>query len=141
MSEITTPESMDDAVQNEPALPETGSYLSTFQPNVKLTPYPLKAILAKYGLSGPRVPAKSLIDKTFVIRGAKPFPSTYDPNKHAYFCVCVDLETGELFTTVLGGSAVVDILDAIANTDLQQPLEVTMRLVEGGRYGRYYVLE
>lgn len=124
-----------------PAESKDAHYLASFAPNRALAPYPLGEILKKYGLSGPRVPASELIDLTFVVLAARPFGSSFDPDRHAYFCVCADKGTGETFTTVLGGWAVVDILDAICNSGFDQPLEVTLRRVEGGRYGRYYALE
>lgn len=116
-------------------------YLSSFAPNKTLQPYPLSDILKQMGLSGPRVPAVNLVDKTFSITGAKPFESSFGKGKHAYFCTCIEQESGEIFTTVLGGGAVVDIIDALANSEFGAPLLVTLRLVKGGRYGHYYTLE
>lgn len=127
--------------ETDKTTPSDESYLASFEPNRTLAPYPLSEILKKLGLSGPRVPAEQLVGQPFVILAAKTFGSAYDPRRHAYFCVCAYATTGETFTTVLGGWAVVDILDAVANSGFDQPLQVTLRQVEGGRYGRYYVLE
>jgi hypothetical protein len=106
------------------------------QPAVSLT-----KVLQEMGLSGPRVPADQLVDTTFTILRAKPFQSSFSEDAHAWFCVCQAKDDGEVFTTVLGGQAVVDILDALVATGMTNPLEVTLRQVSGGRFGRYYVLE
>lgn len=109
--------------------------------NRELPVVTLGSILKEMGISGPRVPADQLVDQVFVILRGKAFQSSYNEAAHAWFCVCKDSHTGELFTTVLGGGAVVDVLDALVATGLPNPLEVTLRQVVGGRYGRYYVLE
>lgn len=101
----------------------------------------LAKILQEMGISGPRVPAEQLVDDTFVILRAKPFQSSFNEEAHAWFCVCQAKGGEEVFTTVLGGQAVVDILDALVSTGITNPLEVTLRQVAGGRFGRYYVLE
>ena len=101
----------------------------------------LEKVLSEMGISGPRVAAEQLIDQTFVILRAKAFQSSFNEQAHAWFCVCKDKDTGDVFTTVLGGMAVVDILDALVTTGMRNPLEVTLRRVSGGRFGRYYVLE
>jgi len=106
------------------------------QPTVSLT-----KLLTDMGLAGVRVPASELIDRKFLIIRAKPFQSAYNEEAHAWFCVCIDPDVNEVFTTVLGGKAVVDILDALTATGIDNPLEVTLRQVKGGRYGKYYVLE
>ncbi len=134
-------------MSNKPNTPETSAIVPAeatqlyFAPDPKLKPVLLAGILQEMGLSGPRIPASELVDRTFIITGAKPFESSFKGGEHAWFCVCVDPELGEVFTTVLGGLAVVDIIDALAKAGLSAPLQVTMRQVQGGRYGRYYVLE
>lgn len=101
----------------------------------------LAAVLQEMGLSGARVPAEQLVDTTFTILRAKPFASSFAADSHAWFCVCRAKDGGDVFTTVLGGQAVVDILDALVATGMTNPIEVTLRQVSGGRFGRYYVLE
>jgi len=118
-------------------LPQQRSYIADkTQPTVSLT-----KLLNDMGLAGVRVPASELIDRKFLIVRAKPFQSAYNEEAHAWFCVCIDPDVNEVFTTVLGGKAVVDILDALTATGIDNPLEVTLRQVKGGRYGKYYVLE
>lgn len=104
-------------------------------------PVKLGHILQKLGLSGPRIPATELIDKTFILYRGRSFRSSFKDQENAWFCVCADAKTGELFTTVLGGKAVVDIIEALALSGFDQPLEVTLREIKGGRYGKYYTLE
>jgi len=118
-------------------MPQQRSYIADkTQPTVSLT-----KLLNDMGLAGVRVPASELIDRKFMIIRAKPFQSAYNEEAHAWFCVCIDPDVNEVFTTVLGGKAVVDILDALTATGIDNPLEVTLRQVKGGRYGKYYVLE
>jgi hypothetical protein len=118
-------------------LPQQRSYIADkTQPTVSLT-----KLLNDMGLAGVRVPASELIDRKFMIIRAKPFQSAYNEEAHAWFCVCIDPDINEVFTTVLGGKAVVDILDALTATGIDNPLEVTLRQVKGGRYGKYYILE
>jgi hypothetical protein len=118
-------------------MPPQRSYIADkTQPTVSLT-----KLLNDMGLAGVRVPASELIDRKFLIIRAKPFQSAYNEEAHAWFCVCIDPDVNEVFTTVLGGKAVVDILDALTATGIDNPLEVTLRQVKGGRYGKYYVLE
>ena len=104
-------------------------------------PVKLAEILEKMGLSGPRIPAADLVGKTFIIYRGRSFRSSFKDQENAWFCVCAMPKTGELFTVVLGGKAVVDILEALALDGWRQPLEVTLNEVKGGRYGKYYILE
>lgn len=118
--------------------------LTPFTPNRDMQPIALLDVMREMGISGPRIPAEQLVDQTFVILAAKPFASAYKEGTHAYFCVCSDAGTGELFTSVLGGQAVVDIIDALASTNFQAPLRVTLRKIAQGKYaakGGYYSLE
>ena len=101
----------------------------------------LHAVLEELGMAGPATPAEELIGRTFQIRKAKPFQSRFDDEAHAYYCVCVDPATGEKFATVLGGMAVVEILDAYVAAGQKAALEVTLGHVEGGAFGGYYTLE
>ncbi len=104
-------------------------------------PIVLADILKQMGLSGPRVPADQLVDTTFTILGAKQFASAFPGSDHAYFVVARSEATEETFTTVLGGQAVIDILDALVLAGFDQPLTVTLRWNEGGKFNGYYSLE
>jgi hypothetical protein len=127
--------------QNDLAIdqPELSPFVLGIDRN--LEPVEYSVIAAELGISGPRVPAENLIDTTFIILGAKSYQSSYKDENHVYFCVCKDAATKEVFTTSLGGAAVVDVLDALVATKFNRPLKVTLRQVEGGKFGRYYVLE
>jgi hypothetical protein len=132
--------------KQEQAQPESQEIVIQQQPlqyvaDRELPVVSLGSILKEMGISGPRVPAEQLVDQTFVILRGKAFQSSFNEQAHAWFCVCKDKQTGEVITTVLGGQAVVDILDALVQTGMTSPLEVTLRHVAGGRYSGYYVLE
>jgi len=133
--------SKNDVVQDASVVRVPSSIVPTYVADKTLTVVSLAAMLQEMGLSGPRVPAEQLVDQTFTILRGKPFQSSYNEDAHAWFCVCQEQGGGDVFTTVLGGMAVVDILDALVATGMTNPLEVTLRLVVGGRFGRYYVLE
>lgn len=101
----------------------------------------LSNLLQEMGLAGPRIPAEQLVGTTFTILRGKPFQSSFQSDAHAWFCVCRSKDTQDVFTTVLGGQAVVDILDALVATGMSNPLEVTLQWKEGGNFSGYYVLE
>ena len=125
----------------------TGTEVVPFRPARALvadntqTVVKLAHVLEEMGLSGEQIPAEDLVDTTFIIRRAKPFQSAFNEGDHAYFCVIAVSDTGELKTTVLGGMAVVEVLDAYIDAGAKAPLEVTLRKMEGGRFGHYYSLE
>ena len=104
-------------------------------------PVVLANVLAEMGLSGPRMKAETIVDATFDIMRARAFPSAYEGQDHAYFVVGRMIETGQMFTVVLGGAAVVDTIDSYVRARRSNPLRVTLRYNEGGRYSGYYVLE
>lgn len=112
---------------------------------------------------GTNIKAQDLIDQTFLIKKIKPVHSSLgDGSGHFYFIVGVD-QDGQLFNTALGGQAVVEELDQMMwlNYELYQaqnednekemrrlhdlgagaPFEITLRQKQGGRFGRYYVLD
>ena len=97
----------------------------------------------KAGLGMPTVQIKAaeLIGERFIIRRARAFVSSYQMGHTAYYCECVKVDDGEVFSTVLGGQGVVDLLDLYIGSGATSPLEVTLKLVKGGRFGKYYVLE
>jgi len=106
-----------------------------------LKPRKLADVKEQLGEVTQKIKAEQLIDKSFVILSAKAFPSTLKKDSYAYYCECSNPKSGELFATVLGGGAVVEMLDKWCASGLMEPLLVTLRKVSGGRYGRYYVLE
>lgn len=112
-----------------------------FDADPSLKPVKLSAVKESMGMPSVQIKAEALIDKTFVIRSASSFVSTLGQGNSAYYCVCVMPDTGELFSTVLGGRAVVDLLDLYFQSGEQASLEVTLRKIAGGRFGRYYTLE
>lgn len=115
--------------------------LPPYNPDPNATPVSLSLMLKKVGLGGPRVPAKSLVGVPIIIMSAKWFLSSFDNQDHAYFCRVKEVATGEEMCTVFGGGAVVDVLDAIAKTGLNAPIQVVLQWVTQGRYEGYYTLE
>ena len=103
-------------------------------------PVTLAKLNDEFKLTLPHIKAEELVDKTFVIAGVKEFESAFPTQDHAYFAKCVNREFGE-FTTVLGGTAVVEMVDAIIASGSYRPVEVTLRKIVGGKYGGYYTIE
>ena len=99
-------------------------------------------VLREMGMAGVQVQAKQLVDKTFVILRAKQFDSSFQDDAHAYFCTIKPLDEAEPYTVVLGGQAVVEVLDAFVAYGSDQPLKVTLRYAEGqGKFSGYYFFE
>ena len=101
----------------------------------------LKDIRDEVAPQGEQIPAENLVDRPFQILRGKAFGSRFSTDAHAYFVVGVLTDTGELFNTVLGGQAVVEVLDAWSAMARGERLEVVLHKIEGGKYGKYYVLE
>lgn len=117
---------------------EETTALVEYQANVELPVLDLNHELQRVGLLAPKIPAKELVGRSFVINYAKPFMSSFKEQDHCYFIRATDPLTGEIFTTVLGGQAVVDILDMLRSTDFKNPLLVKLEFIKGGNYGGYY---
>jgi len=123
--------------ENELALIEVPAIVH----DAELQPVRLKDVLEEFAPSGEKVKAESIINQEFMIVRARPFESRYPGQTHAWFVVGKFTKSGKLFNTVLGGAAVVDVLDGWARAARTQPLIVTLRWNEGGKYGGYYTLE
>jgi len=95
----------------------------------------------KMGLRGTPISAKELIGTTFDILRARQFESSYKDKMHAWYCVIRLDNTDELFSVVLGGGAVVEILDAFAQSGMNSPLRVQLAWTDGGKHDGYYYLE
>lgn len=131
--------------------------------NTTLKPVDLAALREKIDPTGRKVKAADLIDQTFTIVELHPYESTL--NKEAptvYWVKCVDAD-GALFSTTLGGKQLVEALDSVAALNAEaataaemgddarlaeleelgahRPLTVTLRMVKGGKFGRYYTFE
>ena len=87
------------------------------------------------------IPAAELVGQRFIILSAKPFESRFEGQEFAYFCVCTDLKRSEMWGTVLGGGQPVSFITDYIGKGAPAPLGVTLVEKEGGRYGKYYVLE
>lgn len=101
----------------------------------------LNAALEELGLVAPHQPAEELVGTTFQIRSCKAVDSEEQEGRHYYFCECVDPESGERFTTSLGGQVVVEKIDAYIASGKVEPLEITLGFAKGRGVGEgyYYV--
>lgn len=112
---------------------------------------------------GDNIKAADLVDTPFLIKKIKPVHSSLgDGGGHFYFIVGIT-DQGQLFNTAIGGQAVVEELDQLMRLNYElyvaqqednenearrlrelgagAPVEITLRQKQGGRFGRYYVLD
>lgn len=101
----------------------------------------LSEIMDEVAPTGVKLPTDNVVGRTFTIIRARAFESSFQEQTHAYFVVGYDDEEDLLFNTVLGGAAVVDILDLWAAQGRREPIEVKLVWNEGGKYKGYYTLE
>ena len=90
---------------------------------------------------GEQIKTRDLLGKPFLVLKARSMRSTKGKGGHFFAVQGQDEDTGELFRTLLGGVAVVKVIDVWIKQSSRRPLRVTLREVEGGEYGHYYVLE
>ena len=136
---------------------------SPYRLDTSLQPVEWKSMREQFDPQGERVAAKELVDTTFTIVEMHPVKSTLNAElDHFYYCRCVD-ENGALFNTILGGGAVVEVLDSfdalraayveaegLGDTErmaglravgAMAPLVVTLRYQRGGQFAGYYYLD
>lgn len=104
-------------------------------------PIDLRKEMEELGLFAPHIKAKELIGETFIIFKAKPFESKYEQEYSPYFCNCTDLKHTEVWTTVLGGQAVTELLSKYIALETGKPIKVTLGWVEGGSHDGYFTIE
>jgi hypothetical protein len=119
--------------------PRTSSRQIVADPDAK--PLVLADVLREMGMAGRPVKAKEIVGHTIIINRAKPFVSSFDPTSDAWFVVAFDVDLGEQVTTVLGGTAVVEILEAYAAHGSGSPLQVKLNWNDGGSFIGYYTFE
>lgn len=95
----------------------------------------------RMGIRGIPITARDLVDQTFVIFRAKRFESAKKKDTHAWYCIVKLQGSDDLYSVVIGGGACVEVLDALASADIDQPLEVTLRFKVGGSHDGYYFFE
>ena len=136
---------------------------SPYRLNTSLAPVDWKTMREQFDPQGERVPAKELVDTKFTIVELHPVHSTLNAKlDHFYYCRCVDAD-GALFNTILGGQAVVEVLDSfdalraayveaegmgdpdrmaeLKAVGAMAPITVTLRYQKGGEYSGYYYLD
>ena len=119
----------------------TNAFVTAMQANTLLEPVKLGDVIEEYAPTGEKVKAETLLDKEFTIIRARAFESRFESQDHAYFVTGYLEKDQKLVSTVFGGAAVVDILDAFIKAGFDRPLTVVLTLNEGGKYGQYYTLE
>lgn len=89
---------------------------------------------------GEQIKTRDLLGRPFFVLKARSMRSTKGKGGHFYAVQAKDEDTDELFTTLLGGVAVVKVIDTWLRQTPRRPLRVTLSEVEGGEFGHYYIL-
>lgn len=112
-----------------------------FEHDINVDPLSVEAARDQLEIGVNIIPAADLVGQRFIILSAKPFESRFEGQDFAYFCECTDLKRSELWGTVIGGGQPVSFITDYIAKGAPAPLDVTLTEHEGGRYGKYYVLE
>jgi len=105
------------------------------------TPIRWGEIREKLAPQGEGIPAIDLVDHELTLLRMKQFPSRFDNQEYAYWVVFYDETDQKMVNTVLGGSACIEVFDALIEAGLEQPVLFILRWNEGGAYSGYYTLE
>ena len=105
------------------------------------TPVRISDLLKSMGLMYEQVPARSLVDHEITILRGKPFASAFKAGETAWYCTVLVDGDPEPKNVVLGGGAVTEMIEALANAGIEAPVVGILRWKEGGKYSGYYVLE
>jgi hypothetical protein len=108
---------------------------------VDLEPLDWSQFAKQAGLRGTPITAEELVNKTFDILRAKKQDSSFEGQDHFWFCIVRPVGQDELFEVVLGGGAVIEILDAYAESGIQNPMRVTLDFKTGGKFKGYYTFK
>jgi len=110
--------------------------------NTDLKPITWAKIREEIAPQGVNLETNELVDQKFILIRMKRFTSRFEGQEYAYFVVGQTLDDKELFNTVLGGGQPIEVLDAIYNAGLENPIEFVLEWHEGGgQFGGYYTLE
>jgi len=123
-------------VDDNKALTHAGD---VWEPDPDEKPQTLADLNKEYELTVLHQKAEVLVGETFTIFGMRKVPSDKPGPGYYYFCNCQDPKSKELFTTSLGGQALLDLLDKVIVKAVKQPFTVTLDFVKGGDYDGYYI--
>jgi len=90
---------------------------------------------------GPQMKSAEILDVQIQVIKVRKLTSTKSKDGYFYVAQCRNVNSGELFSTALGGSAVLKTVDTWLRTKPTGPLMGTLREVKGGKYGKYHVFE
>ncbi len=89
---------------------------------------------------GEPIKPHDLLGKPFELLAVKRLPSRKAKEGYFYVAQCRSADTRALFTTTLGGPAVLKVVNAWLRNGAKRPLKATLQEAEGGEYGHYNVL-
>lgn len=100
----------------------------------------LSAKVKEFNEQCPKTKLKDILNRPFIILEMKPFTSSFAGQEEVFHCYCQDAETNQLFRTVIGAGAIVDILSRAYHAGVKSGLKLEIGWVQGGAYGGYYQL-
>lgn len=99
-------------------------------------------MLDEAGFNAPKISLAQLSNKPFVIRWFNSFNSSYQDGAKVFHCICRDYESGNLFRTIIGCKAGVEILEQAEKIGRRSGLKLTFEYVTGkGKYAGYYIIK
>lgn len=111
------------------------------QTDDQLQPLDWSQFAKQAGLRGTPITAEELVNRTFDITRAKRQESSFEGQDHFWFCIVRPVDQDELFEVVLGGGALLEVLDAYAESGIKNPLRVTLDFKTGGKFKGYYTFK
>lgn len=109
--------------------------------NTDLKPIVWAKIREEISPQGTTIETNELIDQKFILIRMKRFTSRFEKQEYAYYVVGQTLDDKELFNTVIGGGQPIEVLDAIYNAGMENPIEFILTWHDGGQYDGYYTLD
>lgn len=88
---------------------------------------------------GEHLKTNEIIDQQFILLSMKQYVSNMNEQDYAYHVVGSMVKGKKLFNTTIGGGQPMEVLDAIHKAGILNPIKFTLRWIEGGKYGGYYI--
>lgn len=143
LRKLLTGDTQEDKPDNTTINDEYGDEISNASIKVDNVKSPLKlANIRDKELKIPKfIKSKELVDRPFFLLKGRTMESQFPGQPYIWRVLIAMSDTGEIVATIFGQAAVVETLDAIANSDITNRIECTLKYITGGSYGGFYTLE
>jgi len=95
----------------------------------------------KYGIGLPIRKLSELIDHRVILYAARQFKSSFEGQGYAYYCIARDMDSQELFGTVIGSISIIELIESAALARFNHPIGFTIRYKDRGAGRSYYYYE